>query len=387
LRTETDLHSTAEIEKLTQRVVRDFRAMLRGSPLDGLGPIELARKLRIDKTLASRVLTALRTRDALAALSSLPGTVPLRQFVRAARAHGATVAAAQAAEQAVAEFERGLQRSFGTRTRLDAVLSDCMPLTRRKHLETARQSVYRGMAFIRGVSFDLSSTTWIVHPSTRDPAKVDIQVVAAFAGIRRIRPSARVQLVSTHAGSPPEADAAIVREFCEPQGLSVEVTREGKLTLYEIASLPVARDAAADIVLSEMLPAAADRDRPAGKGTIGYGDVVAHASRRLLMNIVVHRDAWPGCDFSLHAYDNAGRGFAAPGPLLWSADRLDLEAPVTRSDVTPAVLRSSPVPRYHELLTHITGPLGWNLAEFRQFSCEIVYPIYGSHVTLMSVGA
>src|SRR4051812_48739689 len=143
---------TADLVRLSDQLTTALRALIGSSPFGGLGPIELARVLGVDKTLTSRLMAALRASDPLAALGSLPGTAPLRQFVRAARRHGADGAAARGAEAELRAFDRELQRSFGTRTRLDAVIADALPQTRRRHQESARQAVYRGMALLKGVS-------------------------------------------------------------------------------------------------------------------------------------------------------------------------------------------------------------------------------------------
>src|SRR5262245_17976508 len=96
---------TSALVALAQRLTDSLRSLIRSSPLDGLGPIELARTLQIDKSFASRLMSALRATDPLAALSALPGTGPLRQFIRAAREHGAEPAAASAAERELHAFD------------------------------------------------------------------------------------------------------------------------------------------------------------------------------------------------------------------------------------------------------------------------------------------
>ncbi len=379
----TDTLQTAEMERLSDRLTQALRAVIRSSPLHGLGPMELARALDIDKTLTSRLMTALRARDSLAALSALPGTVPLRRFVNAAREHGASPRAAKAAERRVRDFEQALQRTFGTRTHLDAALSDALPEARRRQQDAARQSVYRGMALLKGVSFDLASTTWIVHPGRGAGDRVDIQVVAAFVGVRQLRSTARVQLVTSHVQQPPPDVATLLREFCRPADLSLSTLREGVHTIYDISALPIGRDAAADMVFAELMPGAAprvgsDRDAP-----LAYGDVVTHPYKRLELNIVLHRDAWPGCTFSVHAYDTTARGRLVDArEAAREADRLALDAAVRRDQVSRGALRSSQVPRYPEILRHVTAPLGWNLDEFQLFSCDVGYPVYGAHVLM-----
>ena len=372
------MDGTSEMESLSDRLTEALRAVIRGSPLEGLGPIEVARTLEIDKSLASRLMSALRARDPLEALTALPGAAPIRRFVTAARAHGASPRAATAAERMVREFERTLQRTFGTRTHLDAALSDAVPGARRRQQDAARQSVYRGMALLKGVSIDLVSTTWIVRPG--HPGRVDIRVLAAFIGMRRLRPTARVQLVTSHATRRPRDPAALLAEFSTPRDLSVSSHRAGRHTMYELSSLPIGRDAGADVYMTELIPDAADR-RVARGARLAYGDTVTHPCKRLVLTMLVHPEVWAGCGLSLRAYDTAGRGLVDLWDPSRDAERLPLEGAIERGVMTPGALRSSPVPRYAEVVEHVAD--GLDLTGFRVFSCELVYPLYGAHVMMM----
>lgn len=376
---------TAELARHSEPLVAALRALVRGSPLEGLGPIEVSRTLRVDKTLASRLGNALRARDPLLALGLLPGPVPMRQFIRAARAAGADPEAADAAEQRLQAFQRALQRTFGTRTHLDAALHDALPDTRRRHQRTARQSVYRGMALIKGVSVDLISTTWIVHPSWGRAGRVDIQVVACFLGVRRLRPTAQVRFMSSHASGPPEAVAGLLADLCRPADLSVAAERRGTETIYTLASGSIGRDAAADVYFAELLPGVAAKECAAvGDRPFHCGDVVAHPCKRLGLSILVHEEVWPGCGFVLRGYDTSGRGLADPGDRSWDADRIPLDAAVESRPVSDESLRALPVPGAEELFRRVTAPYGWDLsAGFRQFSCEVCYPVCGTHVLLL----
>src|SRR5262245_38773801 len=247
----------AAMVRLSGQLTAALRSVIDSSPFAGLGPIEVARILGVDKTLVSRLMSALRAADSLVGLSLLPGVVPLRQFLAAARERGAGARAVQAAERRLRAFDHELQRTFGTRTRLDAVIADALPAARRRHEETARQAVYRGMALIRGVSLDLESITWVVHPSRGNPKRVDLLVLAAFVGMHRLRPTARFRVGGSHSRTRPEAEARLLRKFCRPAGLSIVVSQEKDYTFYEISTGSVRRDAAADLFLTELLPAAA----------------------------------------------------------------------------------------------------------------------------------
>ena len=376
--------------RLTAELTTALRALIDTSPFAGLGPIELTRTLGVDKTFTSRLMSALRAEDPLVALSLLPGVVPLRQFVDAAREQGARARAAQAAELKLRAFDHELQRAFGTRTRLDAAIADTLPEARRRHEESARQAVFRGMAMIKGISLDLNSTTWIIHPNAQNPRKVDILVLAALVGMHRLRPTARFRVGASHARMRPAQNATLLREFCRPADLSISVSPEKDYTFYEISTGSVRRDAAADVFFSELLPDAAPRKIAGASKSIWHvGGISLHPTRRLELVLLVHRDVWPECRFSLRAYDTAGRGVVVLPDPEREFDRLSVDSTIRRTSADVEALRASPVPRYSELLRHLTTPLGWQLDEptgrpaFDKISCEIAYPVYGSEIMLV----
>jgi len=381
---------TAAVVRLSDALTTALRVVVDSSPLAGLGPIELARILGLDKTFASRLMSALRAGDPLLALSVLPGVVPLREFLESARRHGARPRAVQAAERALSAFDHELRRAFGTRTRLDAVIADALPAARRRHDEGARQAVYRGMALIKGLSIDLESLTWVVHPSRNSPKRVDIVFLAAYVGIHRLRPTARVRVGASHATTQPEAEAKLLRRFCRPADVSITPSSEKEFTFYEISTKSVRRDAAADVFFSEFMPRAARRTDPAReKGAFAVGDMVIHPTKRLELALLVHDDAWIGCDFSLRAYDTAGRGLITLPDPAREFDRLSLDAKIARSPAHAEALRASPVPNYSVILEHLMAPLGWTWERssgspaFRTIRCEIAYPMYGAQIVLV----
>jgi hypothetical protein len=375
----------ATLIRLSDELTTALRGVIDSSRLRGLGPMEIARTLGIDKTLTSRLLTALRAPDPLAALGSLPGAVPLRQFVRAAREHGASARAVRAADRELLAFDQELQRTFGTRTRLDAALADALPDARRRQQESARQAVHRGLSLIKGVSIDLASVTWLILPSPDHPDRADVIVLAAFLGVHRLRPSARVRFGASHARSRPSA--TLLSEYCQPRGLAISTTREHDLTFYEIASGPIGRDAAADVYFTDLLPGAVPRASAIEGGSpCTFGEAIAHPYKRLALNILIHDEVWPRCDFGLRAYDTALRGMVRVPDASRDADLLPLDASAVRSRATPDVVQSSPIPRFAELLQHVAAARGWDPvgAAPRLFRVELLYPLYGTQIMLVA---
>lgn len=380
---------TATIVRLSDDLILALRAVIASSPFKGLGPIELSRTLGVDKTLASRLMSALRASDPTVALSLLPGVVPMRQFLTAARKHGAGARAVGTAERRLRVFDHELVRAFGTRTRLDAVIADALPGARRRHEDTARQAVYRGMALIKGVSVDLESFTWIVHPSRENAERVDLLFLASFVGIHRLRPTARFRVGAAYRRKP-DKRARLLRRFCRPAHVSIASRVEKDYVFYEISTGSVRRDAAADVFLTEFMPASFSRAASSPKQEVwNVGDVVAYPLKRLELVLLVHQDVWKGCEFNVAAYDTAGRGLVhLPDPERES-DRLSLDAPVTRTPASAEVLSVSAVPDYAEILGTLMTSVGWKLEAasgapaFRRFCCEISYPLYGAQILLV----
>jgi hypothetical protein len=311
----------------------------------------------------------------------------MRQFLASAREQGAAARAVQAAERSLRAFDHELRRTFGTRTRLDAVIADAVPRARRRQEDTARQAVYRGMALIKGVSIDLESYTWVVHAGRRSSRRVDMLFLGAFVGIHRLRPTARFRVGGSHRETRPGAGAKLLRRFCKPAELSIARSPEKDFMWYEISTGSVRRDAAADVFLTEFLPDAGPRTDPAeNKGMWALGDLLVYPVKRLELTLLVHEDVWRECDFSVRCYDTTGRVLVhLPDPER-EADRLPVDAAVVRTPADAEALRASPVPNYAEILRHVMSPLGWKLEAasgrpaFRKFSCEVAYPLYGTEV-------
>jgi hypothetical protein len=379
---------TTTVVRLSDELTTALRAILDSSSFAGLGPIELARILGVNKSFTSRLMTALRASDPVVALSLFPGVVPMRQFLAAALEHGASARAVQTAERKLRAFDLEVQRTFGTRTRLDAALADAVPQARRRQEDVARQAVYRGMALIKGVSMDLESFTWIVLPSRKHSGRVDIVFLAGFVGVHRLRPTARVRVGASYTRARPAAGPKIVRKFCRPEGVSIARSAEKDFTFYEISTSSVRRDAAADVFLTELLEGAAARAHSDKEGW-SANDVLTYPVKRLELIVLVHDDVWRGCDFSLRVYETAMRGLVRVPDAERDFDRLPIDSTVVRSPATPESLRASLVPNYAELIRHLIAPHGWELETvtgrptFRSFRCEIAYPLYGTQIVLV----
>src|SRR4051794_10136657 len=83
---------TEALESRIARTGSDLLAsltrVLRNVPGADAGPLRLAAALGVDKVLASRLLKAVRSTDAISIMHRSPGPEPLRRVLRASERHG-----------------------------------------------------------------------------------------------------------------------------------------------------------------------------------------------------------------------------------------------------------------------------------------------------------
>src|SRR5688572_26194054 len=104
-----------EIETIGGALTESLKRVVAGLPGSPLRPQELARKLKLNKDLTSRLLRALSEQDRLVAMHLMPGPEPLRRLLRAAAKHDVPAEALGEAHRAVAEFETLLRDHLGGR--------------------------------------------------------------------------------------------------------------------------------------------------------------------------------------------------------------------------------------------------------------------------------
>lgn len=371
-------------------------------------PQALARALRVNKNLTSRLCAALRTQDPLATMSLVPGPAPLRQVIQAAAALGADRDQVKLARHAIEEFESIIRDEFDDRAGLDAVLGTMVPEMRRRHELAAKQAVFRGMESIKGISVDVALVTFVVHPSAETSERVDTALIGGYYGLRRIRPGASIEFSIRLSKTPfeqnplrerlPGGNGAaggevngevppdpLLRPFCRPTGLTLNRTDyDGELASYEVAGTAIGRSAAIDVVLGEYYPRYLRSDPPSPGRVRHFDSTIEQPCKVLVFDVLLHESLWPGTGFDLTIYDTTIKGMVDPNDPLRRKSRLSLAESVQPVEGGLAGLRSTHVPQYPELLAHVLGRLGWIDGRFRAHRCTIAYPLYGSQVCLVA---
>lgn len=386
------------IASVGRELAEHIPAVLSELPEGDAGPVALARSLGLDKVLASRLLKALRTRDPMAVSYHLPGPAPLRRFLKAARRGGAQAGTVERAELAVAGFEKLIRSDVGDRSALDAIISSWLPDARSDFELRRKQAAHKAMSQLKGAEVDTLLATVLLQPSSEE-GKIDIVWLFGLMGLRRLRPGVAVKFASRRfvdacgeARRPTSLDGETVDDpqalrldaFCDAPPANLDVQQAGDTVHYVLGGEAFGPRSAVDLVMAEVNLAEMSRTVPAGSGRKGFVFAeVATPARRLLFDVLVHRDVYPGSEPTLMVYDTALDGVADVNDRARDVDRFDLNETVTGLGRGSSSLRVAGVPHYVELLNHVHERMGSNAADFCAWRCNIDYPIYGSQVALL----
>lgn len=396
----TDERAAGSIEAKIDQVMRTLTEALL-SVLDGVShtpfrPQELARSLKLNKTLTSCVHRAVRAADPLAAAHLMPGPEALRMLLKAAGRKGVDRARIAVAEQAVSAFDNLIRCDVGTRSGLDAVISASLPAARKKFELANKQAAFKAMANLKGAMVEVHCTTCLAHPS-EDAERNDLAVIVAMRGLRRVRPGAVAQVSTRYAGPDvgemvsltldgkraESIDGLLLRPYCSSPPPRLDVRQAGGCAQYIVADQGIGPDSAVDVVFAEIRQRGLARYQPAeGHRTSGAGAEVEQPVRTLVLDFLLHEEVWPGCEPELRIYDTTVRGVANPNDRGRDIDRLDVAESIEFLGHGPAKFRAVEIPNYLEMLRHVCGKLGWDAEKFRGYRCRIQYPVYGSQISV-----
>lgn len=392
-------------DRLEVRIVRAGECLLAGlgSVLDAMpdaprGPQALARRLGIDKVLASRLLAAVRSADPLFVVHRAPGPEPLRRTIDAAGKQGVDRGLLTAAREAVDEFERLIREEAGDRASLDAIVSAWLPAARREFELRRKQSAYKAMSHLRGAAARVIMATAMVAPNEGDPERLDVVWLNGLFGAVRLRARAGVRIASRRFASEPGTrrpetlgggligDMADARldEFCSTPVPEFSVDRAGESVHYSLGCRGYGPRSAVDLVMAEVNRSEMRRTVASGSGRKGYMFAeVSIPAEVLQLDVFLHRGVYPGSDPEVRVYDTSFEGVADANDRARDIDVLDVLEHAEPLGEGLSSCRSGDVPRYLELVRHACARLGWDGGAFRGYRCRVEYPIYGSQVAML----
>jgi hypothetical protein len=357
-------------------------------------PAALSRTLEIDRTLAARVLRAIRADDTVQVLQEIPAPNGLRIFLDAAARVGVDADLRARAGENVRMFEELIDEFPGGRSALDAALAEWDPSMRQRTERAAKQAMHKSMSCLLGYQVDTMLLSIIHHPSA-DGKAIDKLYVMGKHNIRRLRSSSPITVfgrqdfpldpsrkdlprVENLRGetAPRDAEAYLLREFCSPDAPALHLFASEGTSLYTLPDNAPAVNTPASYASAQMVRNAALRYR---------NDLMAHhydgltarmPAKVMLFDLYVHEDVFDGAaptyTTTLHGLS---RGVERPESPRFQLDRVEMSLNIENLGTGLGAIGTRDVPAYPALMRRAFDGAGWDPSRFRGYRCRVQYPV------------
>lgn len=358
---------------------------------------DLAKVVGVNKDIASRFLIAAGKRDPLAVVYYMPGVESLRRLSRGATGKTSNPASEKEFEQAIDAFESFLQHDLGGRHALDSMASAWLPEARERFEGASRQMAFRAAANLRGVESQAIVSASIVHPG-KDPERYDVVQAEGVIGVQRLRPGVRLMITTFDfrddtAGHPtetldrrpirPDGDAReFLPQFGRGEPPALEIVRSGSSSYYHLVDEGLGAGTASDLYFGHYTSAMYRRWGRFPGDIAAKMEALEVPTQRLVMDVLLHPDVWPGIEPELMLYGTYVRGVALPYNKGRDVDRVDMLDSVRFVGNGTDCCRVAEAPRYLELLEHACEQRGWDPSKLRVYRCDSRYPVFGVQYTL-----
>lgn len=370
--------------------IQDCLAVLEGAPHQ---PQRLADQLSQTIVMTSRLLRAVRHNDPVAVVHNIPGPQPLRRLLTSMRKKGVEPARVAAAEGAVDRFEELIQQEAGDRSSLGAMLSAWLPEQREEFELRRKQTAFKAMSELRGASCAVNFSTILLHP-TETPNIVDVVNAQGMLGLHRMRPDSVARFGTRRMSAEPDErhptnldgaaaeglDSVRLDQFCARQPAPLEARHAGGTVHYLLGGTSFGPKSSSDVVLAEV-----NRREPLGtvpRNRPYFFHMVETASKKVIFDLIVHRDLYEGQDPELILYDTLGGGPASVNDPSRDIDRLQTTDQVLTLGYGLRAIRTSDIPNYVDLMRHVFDKLGWLSDEFRAYRFKSDYAVLGTQACL-----
>lgn len=388
-------------------VLRRLKSALAGvfaaSPRPIRSATDVQRNLKLPKTLSWQLYGFTNSADPASAATLIPGPQAAARVLKAAGDQGVAEPLLERAAEAFAEYEACVERHAGSRAAFDSMVS-ALPAGEASPTDLdARREAFRALSHIYGMHVGATLTTFLVGRGP-EPGTCEVVLVNGFANLGVMRPFEKL-FIGRHGqkrnaaeplwrrGTPvsptPQPDdaadpgqAPLLPGFSagDLPRFSVEPRKDGGRAFY-ISGPPVGRTGELTFFLAERFAPERVDDEDAE-----FDTTVLHPTHTQIHDVLVYPGfADPRVEATTAVYG---------GPLhdmrleRRGEDRLRIGAQSVFVGRGAESLQTPIAPRYVEMLSYVAGAMGWDLADFCAFRCQIEYPVLHSllHVSLSPAG-
>jgi len=355
-------------------------------------PTRLSRAVGLDKSLASRLVRAVRATSDLDLMHLVPSPAGLRILADSAT-RLADPASISNLLRSIDRFEELIDSEPGGRAAIDAQLSESSILALEKRERIAKQASFKSMSFLLGYFCDVLTTTLFLAPSANGK-RVDGIEIQRRIGLRRMRPSTPLPLLSVTTEPEEAAEENEIRldtiggdenaskpagyllpEFSTKPIPKYEIVRDGEMTTLVLAgdpSIHAPYQLTSAFVIRNGWPI-----EPESKQHRLRGYVLHMPCRRLVRDVFVaeslFRGAVPRVSFVLPGAREAMRPPRRDGPRHFT--EVGLTASVERLPEGPRAFAMPDVTNHDAAVRYVLERSGHGMTPFRGWRCAITYPV------------
>lgn len=355
-------------------------------------PVRLIRRTGLDKSLASRLVQAVKTNGDPQFLHACPSPTGLRMLLDSSVDQVAP-AMRQAVALAIDGFEDLLDALPGGRQALDALLGGSTADIRRKREHVARQASFKAVSYLFGHYCDVVATTLFIVPS-QTPGKVDFVEVHRRIGLQRLVAGGPIALMSLHravaaAASSTEACVAdlsgnvatrrpedfLIAAACSQPLPALSTVDEGSIITFALD--PVLSSTAGQHLALGMRVLRAIDAQATRQYTVPRRYMLHTPCRTLVREIYLAEDVWPDArlvvDFHLPGPTGSPGVELEPGRANHRQVQLICDAEV----LSTGLITSGPeiVPDHAQTMRDVLARAGLADQRFRGWRCEMAYPV------------
>jgi len=352
-------------------------------------PTRVSRTIGLDKSLASRLVRAVQNSSDLELMHLVPSPGGLHIFAELAMRY-ADPASISNLQAATGRFELLLDSLPGGRASIDAQISESSQVALAKRQQIAKQASFKAMSFLLGHFCDVLSTTLFLVPSA-DPRRVDGIEIQRRIGLRRMRPSTPLALVSfwsdpedkeaisfdTLDGGPGSSNPAgfLLPQFCtQPLG-GFDIVRQGHMTTLVLGGDPALHTPFQLTSVFRIRNAWPIVPEASVHRLIGY--VLTTPCRQGVREVYIAESLYPDATPQL--------SFVLPGPPESKRPPRDdgsrhfSEVDLTHSiEQRPLGRQSYDIPgvvNHSAVVRHVLERAGHGMTRFRGWRCVMTYPV------------
>ena len=353
-------------ELLGDRLRQGFQACLSSLGLEGARVGEVARKLKVQPVLASRLVRCLEHQNPVAVVFHAPGPEPLRDALEGFSQAGAPDEPVLQLVQAIEHLDQMIRFEFGDQRGLEAALAPWVSGGMASLVPRQRLAIHRSAMESEGLEIEASSFSVAFVPATEGTWR-SVRVTRLL-GVTRWLPEATFGVAMDR----PQDEAT-----CEVEGLDGKSFFEGGLAalrqddfalrapaelsarevegavIYDLQPTGFGSRAAVDLNLVERARTPTPMRRPSAEASFGASTVAAGAVGHQMLEVLLPRGLFEPLSPEAVSYCTLERGTAlVAGQPGREADLRTVLEEVQQLELSSPEVALEQFPRHADLLTH-----------------------------------